>query len=227
MAAEKGIHQRIWQAGDLDDGHQAGACDLPEWRLEKAFPPEDLPAGDGPAVGAEARGKLTDTAWGRSLPHGADQDDDDTQVDLGPKEADRRWCPSLPATIAVTAEAQFEALLLGELSGSAARFAKVVGTVQAPATRACFPAGLLSEILVNGQEERPEPGGPRQFMIHRRVLRSRDKPRSTPLGKLDPVIRLFEGNFVACLSDVAQKRPISHRLACARTEHRSRPTATY
>ena len=63
MAGEEGIHQRVRQADDLDEGHQAGACDLPEWRLGKVFAPEDLPAGDGPAVGAETCGKLTDAAW--------------------------------------------------------------------------------------------------------------------------------------------------------------------
>ena len=57
-------------------------------------------------------------------------------------------------------------------------------------------------------------------MIHGRVLRCCGKPRSTPLGKLDPVTRLLEGNFVACLNDVAQESPISYRLACSRTSHR-------
>ena len=34
-------------------------------------------------------------------------------------------------------------------------------------------------------------------MIHGRVLRGGDTPRSTPLGDLDQVIRLSEGNFLA------------------------------
>jgi hypothetical protein len=54
MAGKEGIDKRVWQAGDLDDRHQQGACDLPERRLGKAFTPEDLPAGNGPTVGTEA-----------------------------------------------------------------------------------------------------------------------------------------------------------------------------
>jgi hypothetical protein len=54
-------------------------------------------------------------------------------------------------------------------------------------------------------------------VIHDRVLRSCAKPRSTPLGKLDPVIRLFEGNFIGCLSDLAQESRISPRLPWPRT----------
>ena len=42
------------------------------------------------------------------LPHGADQDDDGTQVDLWPEESHRRRCDSLSAAIAVAAEAQPE-----------------------------------------------------------------------------------------------------------------------
>ena len=89
--------------------------------------------------------------------------------------------------------------------------------MQASATRTRFLAGFLCEILVDRQKERPEPGGPRQIVIHGRVLRGCGKPRSTPLGKLDPVIRLFEGNFLGCLSDLAQKSRISHRLSWPRT----------
>src|SRR5271165_6154026 len=113
MAGEEGIDKRVGKEEDLHDRHQPGPCDLPEWRLRKAFAPEDLPAGDGPPVGAEACGKLTDAAWRRSLPHGADQDDDGAQVDLWPEESHRRWCRSLPAAVAVAAEAQSEAFLLG------------------------------------------------------------------------------------------------------------------
>ena len=183
---------------------------------EQSLAPEDLPAGDGPAVGAEACGKLTDAAWRRSLPHGADQDDDGTQVDLWPEESHRRRCDSL-LPVAVAAEAQSEALLLGELAGSAAWLPRVVGGVQASAAWTCLLAGFLCKVLVNRQKERPEPGGTWQIVIHDRVLRSRDKPRSTPLGKRDPVIRLFEGNFFGSLSDVAQESRTLRRLAWPRT----------
>ncbi len=69
MAGEEGIHQRVGKGEDLNDRHQPGACDLPEWRLGKAFAPKDLPAGDGPPVSAEAGGKLTDPACRYSLPN--------------------------------------------------------------------------------------------------------------------------------------------------------------
>jgi hypothetical protein len=56
------------------------------------------------------------------------------------------------------------------------------------------------------------------------------RPRSTPLGKLDPVIRLFEGNFLGRLSNFAQVSRISRRLAWPRsrwldTSLYRRPTA--
>ena len=90
----------------LDNRRQTGACDLPERGLGKVFAPEDLPASDGPSVGAEALGKLADSAWCRPLPHGADEDDDGAEVDLSAEEAYRRRCHSLPATVAIAAEAQ-------------------------------------------------------------------------------------------------------------------------
>ena len=87
MAEKEGIHQRIGQADDLGNRYEMGASDLPERCLRKVFPPEDLPAGYGPPVGAEASGKLADPAWCRPLPHGADYDDDGAQVDLWAEEA--------------------------------------------------------------------------------------------------------------------------------------------
>ena len=78
-------------------------------------------------------------------------------------------------------------------------------------------AGFLGKIFVDCQQERPEAGSARQIVIHGRVLRSCDKLRSTPLGELDQVIRLFEGNFLASLSDLAQESRNSHRLPCPRS----------
>jgi hypothetical protein len=89
--------------------------------------------------------------------------------------------------------------------------------MQASAASTRFLAGFLCEILVDRPKERPEPGSPRQIVIHGRVLRSPHKPRSTPLGKLDPVIRLFEGNFLASNRELAQESRISRRLPWPRT----------
>jgi hypothetical protein len=87
MAAKEGVHKRVGEGNELDNRHQPGACDLPEWCLREMFAPEDLPAGDGPAVDAEALGQLTDATWRGPLPHGADEDDDDAEIDLWTEEA--------------------------------------------------------------------------------------------------------------------------------------------
>jgi hypothetical protein len=121
MAEKEGIHQRVWQADDLDSRYETGVCDLPERCLGKVFAPEDLPTSDGPAVGAEAIGQFTDAVWCRPLPHGADQDHDGAQVDLWTEEAYLRRCHPLPATVTIAAEAQSEALGLGKLVPSAPR----------------------------------------------------------------------------------------------------------
>jgi hypothetical protein len=68
--------------------------------------PEDLPVSDDPAVGTEACEELMDTAWSGSLPHGADEDDDDAEMNLRTEEAYRRWGDSPPAALAIAAEAQ-------------------------------------------------------------------------------------------------------------------------
>ena len=113
MAAEEGVDQRVGQAGDLAQGNEIGACDLPEGRLWEVLAPKGLPAGDCAFVGAEAFGEVTEPAWIGSLPHRADQDDDGAQVDLSAEEAHRGGRRPLPATVAITAEAQSEALKLG------------------------------------------------------------------------------------------------------------------
>ena len=111
--AEERVYQRVWQGDDLDDRREASAGDLPEWCLGKVFAPENQPAGDGPPVGAKARGKLADSPWRGRFPHGAVEVDYGAQDDLWAEDAYRRGCDSLPATVAIAAEAQSEALWLG------------------------------------------------------------------------------------------------------------------
>src|SRR6266852_1403011 len=217
MTAEEGVDQRVGQADDLAKGYETSACDLPEGRVGEVFAPEDLPAGDRAFVGTEAFGELTDPPRRGPLPHGADHDDDGSKVDRSAQEAYRRRCRPLPATVAIAAEAQSEALGLRKLGGSPARLALVVGTVEAATTRTALLAGFLREIFVDCQQERPEPGGPGQIVIHGRVLRGCGKLRSTPLGELDPVIRLFEGNFFTSRSDLAQESRNSRRLSWPRS----------
>src|SRR5271157_1459418 len=90
MAEKEGIHQRIWQADDFDSRYKMGTGDLPERCLRKVFAPEDLPASDGPTVGAEARGKLADSPWRGPLPHGADEDDDGVTLFLQPSRSQQK-----------------------------------------------------------------------------------------------------------------------------------------
>src|SRR5271166_2768096 len=113
MAEEKGFHDGIWQGEDLDKWYQPGPFDLPERCLRKVFAPEDLPASNGPSIGAEASRKFAHTTRCWPLPHGADHDDDGAQVHLRAEKAYRRRCRPLPAAITIAAEAQSKALWLG------------------------------------------------------------------------------------------------------------------
>jgi len=127
MMAEEGVDQRVGQVDDLAEGYETGACNLPEGRLWEVFAPEALPAGDRAFIGAEAFGELADPPRVWPLPHGADEDDNGGQVDLSAQEAHGAGRCSLPATVAIAAEAQSEALGLRKLDGSAARLPKVIG----------------------------------------------------------------------------------------------------
>ena len=103
------------------------------------------------------------------------------------------------ATVAVAAETQPGVVLLGQ-SLATPWLARKVGTVQPAAARARLLPRGLGEILVNRKKKQPEAGPARQIMIHRVCTpRSWKTIRSTPLGDLDPVIRLFEGNFFKSL----------------------------
>jgi len=156
MTVKEGVHQRIGQADDFDNRYELGASDLPERCLRKVFAPEDLPASDGASVGTEASGKFADSAWCRPLPHGTDYDDDGGEVDFWAEEANRGGCRSLPATVAIAAEAQSEALFLGQLYKSAPGLPEIVGAVEVAAAGTCFLAGRLCKVLVDGQKDRPE-----------------------------------------------------------------------
>jgi hypothetical protein len=101
-----------------------------------------------------------------------------------------------------------------KLGGSAPGLARVVGAVQAATARAAFVAGFGREILVDCQQVQPEAGGTEKFVIHGRVLRCGDTLRSTPLGEPDQAVRLFEGNSLGRVSDLARESRISRRLAC-------------
>ena len=179
--------------------------------------PQCLPTGNGLVVGTESLGKLSDAARSWPLPHGADQNDNDAEINLGAEESHRRRGHPLSATVTIAAKTEPQALWLGELFERAAWFTQIVCSVQASAAVASILAGGFGKVVVDGQKDGPESSGARQFVIHGRILRSRVKPRSTPLGKLDQAVRLFEGNFIGCLSDLAQNRPISRRLSCSRS----------
>jgi len=172
MAAEEGIHEGVRKGDVLDDRHQAGLRAFPEWCLRKVFAPEDLPAGDGLSIDAEAFGKLTGLTWRRPLPQSADQDQEGAQVDLPAEEAHRGWCRSLPAAVATAAEAQPDAQRLGQLDGGAPGLPKIVGTVEGSAAGTAVLADRFRKVLVDGEKDQPEPGGARQIVVHGRVLRT-------------------------------------------------------
>ena len=144
--------------------------------------------------------------------------DDGAQVDLSAQEAHRRGRHSLPATVAIAAEAQSEALGLRKLGGRAPGLARVVGASAGghrmdslccgfrPRDLRRLPAGTTRSWRNAGK-----------FVIHGRVLRCCGKLRSTPLGEPDPVVRLFEGNFLGRLSDLAQESRISPQIRCLRS----------
>jgi hypothetical protein len=86
------------------------------------FAPEDLPTGDGLPVSAGSLGELSDAAGCWTLPHGADQDADDAEINLWAEESHGRRSYSLSATVTITAETEPEALWLWELTERATRF---------------------------------------------------------------------------------------------------------
>ena len=146
------------------------------------------------------------------MSHSADEDDDGAQVDLATEEAHRRWCRSLPATVAIATEAQSDAHEIEKPGGDAAGIPQIVGRVEASPTGTSVLANRVRKILVNCEKAPPESGVAGQIVIHGRVLRGCHKLRSTPLGNLDQVIRLSEGNFLRTLGEVDQESRISHRL---------------
>ena len=150
---EEGVHEREGQGDDFDNRLQTGACHLPERCPGKMIAPEDLPASDGPSVGAAKLEEVADLARSRSLPHGADEDDDGGEVDLWAEEAHRRRSDALPAAVAIAAEAQPDPLWLGYLIGIAPRLPGIVGAVKASTTGTPLLAGGLRKILVDLEKE--------------------------------------------------------------------------
>jgi hypothetical protein len=73
---------------------------------------------------------------------------------------------TLAATVAITAEAQSEALELRQLGASASGLPGIVSAVQVATARTAFFADFLREIFVDRQQKRPEAGGGRQIVIH-------------------------------------------------------------
>src|ERR1700678_1314341 len=100
------------------------------------------------------------------MPQGANQNDDSAQVDLATEEAHRRRCRSLPAPLAIAAEAQSDAQQLGKPGGATAGFPQIIGGVKASATRTSDLANCVRKILVNCEKEPPKPGGTWQIVIH-------------------------------------------------------------
>ena len=122
-------------------------------------------------VDAEALGKLTDAAWRRPLPHGADEDDDGGHVDLAAEEAYRRWRRSFPATVAIATEAQSEAHWLGKLGGEATWSPEIVGRVESSAAGTPLLANFVGKLAVNFEKVQQPTDTAREIVIHGQVLR--------------------------------------------------------
>jgi hypothetical protein len=86
MVMNERLQERSRESGDVDYRHKTSAGDLPERCPRKVFAPKDLPPTDGPSVGVEEPGQLADPPWRGPLPHGGDQDDHGTQINLGAQE---------------------------------------------------------------------------------------------------------------------------------------------
>src|SRR5271157_3888072 len=78
VSAAERFQERLRQCGNLDNGHETTARNFPERCPRNVVAPEGLPSSNGGSVDAEQPRKLADSARCRSLPNGADQDDDGT-----------------------------------------------------------------------------------------------------------------------------------------------------
>ena len=137
-------------------GTRRRSRDLPERCLRNMVTPEGLPSSDGRCVDAEQPRKLADSARCWSLPHGADQDDHGAEVYLPAEKTHRRRCHPLSAAVTITAEAEPEVILLGQINRTAPRRSRVIGTVQATTARASLLPSAFGHVLINRQKERPE-----------------------------------------------------------------------
>ena len=150
---------------------EASTGALPEMGLGNVLAPELLPASNGPPVNTEERGKLTDSPRRRSVPHGADQNDEGADIDLSAEEAHGRCRGALSAAVAIATETEPGVVCIGQRVAIAPRLAGIIGSVQAPTARTSMPAGSLREVLVDREKEGPKAGGGRKRVIHRWVLR--------------------------------------------------------
>jgi hypothetical protein len=96
----------------FNNRHDATSCKFPERRLRNVVTPEGLPSRDGRPVNTKQRRKHVDPARRWTLPHGADQNHDSTEVDLSAEKTDRWRRHPLPAAVAIAAEAEPAAILL-------------------------------------------------------------------------------------------------------------------
>ena len=144
VLAEKHVQERSRQADHCRPRRQATAFDLPELRLRKVLLPKDLPTSDGLAVGAEELRKFPDPPRRGPLPHGCDQDDHGSKVNLSTEEP-RRWRRHpLAATVPLATETEPTAVLLGQII-AAAGLARVLGRMQPAAARARLLACVLAK----------------------------------------------------------------------------------
>jgi CheY-like chemotaxis protein len=115
--------------------HQAAAGDLPELRLRKVLLPRDLPASDGLPIGAEKSRKLADSAGRWALPHGHNQHDHGSEVDLPAEEPHRRRPRSLAATLPIAARTRRGLFETGRIGKRGQALALQKSSPRSPNTR--------------------------------------------------------------------------------------------
>lgn len=145
---------------------QTSPLPTPKPRGWEVLPPPPLPAHEGAPVNPELCVQLGGTTGRNAVGHGRYQDDHDTEVHAATQKAQGRRGLATSASVAITTEAEPPLPVGGEVGGTPARLAGVVGLMESTAARAPRGARLISEIPVERVEKVKEPGVAQQGMAH-------------------------------------------------------------
>jgi hypothetical protein len=151
----KEIHERTGQQASRKlPGMELPARLPPELAPGEDLLPPLLPALERASVNPELPLELRLARRARTLPEGAHEDDDDTEVDPAAQEPHRGRRRPPPALISCATEAEAPGESPGHRRELTARFARVVGTVKRPpAQEAASLPGSFGKVFVNLLEE--------------------------------------------------------------------------